>query len=101
MIGKSLLKIDCTARRPRPGHENTVSLTTVPVTNPARMRPANVSGGIIAFLNACFQMIIFPVTPLARASLMYSESRTFSIDDLTSRSSPAEGPEPRLMAGSM
>ena len=47
--------------------------------------PAKVRGGISAFRKACFMMIALELTPLARASLMYSESSTSSMADLTSR----------------
>ena len=47
--------------------------------------PAKVRGGIRAFLNACFKMMLREFTPLARASLMYSESITSSIAERTSR----------------
>ena len=87
--------------KPRPGHANTVSVTTVPAMNAAMMSAENVSGGMSEFFSACFQIsVVFP-TPFARASLMNSESRTSSIDERTSRINPADASHPRVTAGSM
>ena len=44
-------------------------------------------------------MIFLEITPFARANLMYSESRTSSIEDLTRRRMPAAGNQPSVTAG--
>ena len=66
---------------------------------PTSISPANVSGGMRAFLKACFHMIVPDPTPLARASFTNSESSTSSIDERTSRISPADASHPSVMAG--
>ena len=72
ITGKSLLIIAWKVIKPNPGHANTVSVTTVPAMNPATINAANVSGGINAFRNACFHIIVLELAPLARANLTNS-----------------------------
>ena len=64
-----------------------------------RLMPANVSGGIKAFRRACFQMTAVPDTPLARASLIYSESSTSSMAERTTLMLTAMKNQPRVMVG--
>src|SRR2546421_57767 len=58
--------------------------------------PANVTTGMSAFLSACTQTTRCSATPLRRASFTYSESRTSSIPERSSRIIPATTNQPRV-----
>ena len=100
ITGKSLSLMAVTASRPMPGQPNTVSTTTVPVVNAARMSPAYVTGTIRVLRKACFHTTVCAGTPFDRANLTNSESSISSIADRVRRTSPAAEPEPSVMAGS-
>jgi hypothetical protein len=62
--------MDCTASRPMPGHENTVSVTTAPPSRVPNCRPVIVTMGMAAFLSVCLATTSTSATPLARAVRM-------------------------------
>src|SRR5215471_887004 len=64
-----------------------------------RLIPASVSTGIRAFLNACLAMTKASGRPLRRASLMYSELNTSSIEERVSRICAAAKYQPSAKAG--
>src|SRR6516162_11958179 len=82
-----------------PGHANTYSTTTATLTMITRLIPANVNTGIKAFLKACLAITRDCGSPLIRASLMYSESSTSSIDDRVSLICAAAKYQPNAKAG--
>src|SRR5215475_10502803 len=82
-----------------PGQANTVSTTTATLIMMTRLMPASVSTGINAFLNACLAMTRDSGRPLRRASLMYSEPRTSSIEERVSRMWAAAKYQPSAKAG--
>ena len=59
--------IDCRAKVPRPGQENTVSTKTAPETTAENCNPAKVTTGFKAFLRACLTTTWRSDNPLARA----------------------------------
>src|SRR5438067_13790048 len=64
-----------------------------------RLIPASVSTGISAFLKACLPMTRASGRPLRRASLMYSEPSTSSIDERVRRMCAAAKYQPSAKAG--
>src|SRR5438477_5841421 len=82
-----------------PGHANTVSTTTATLIMMTRLMPASVRTGINAFLNACLAMTRDSGSPLRRASLMYSEPSTSSIEERVRRICAAAKYQPSANAG--
>src|SRR5437016_13196229 len=82
-----------------PGHANTVSTTTATLIMMTRLMPASVKTGISAFLNACLAMTRDSGSPLRRASLMYSEPSTSSIEERVRRICEAAKYQPSAKAG--
>ena len=101
ITGKPMLMIGLTVMRPGPGHANTVSVTAGPAMNAATINTPNVSGGMRASRNACFRITAVVPPPLPRTSLMYSESKTYSMACRTMRIKPAEANQPGVAAGRM
>ena len=100
--GKSLsLTAVNNASNPIPGHEDTVSMTRAPFSQPEKSRSIDVSGAMIALRSACLKTTVRQGTPLALASFTNSESRTSSIDDLVSRIRPAAAGQPSATQGNM
>ena len=82
-----------------PGQANTVSTTTATLTMMTRLMPARVSTGISAFLKACLVMTRDSGRPLRRASLIYSEPSTSSMEERVSRICAAAKYQPSANAG--
>ena len=82
-----------------PGQANTVSTTTATLIMMTRLMPASVSTGIRAFLKACLPMTSDSGRPLRRASLMYSEPSTSSMEERVSRMWAAAKYQPSAKAG--
>src|SRR5262245_4925891 len=82
-----------------PGQANTVSTTTATLIIITRLMPASVSTGISAFLKACLAMTSDSGSPLRRASLMYSEPSTSSMEERVKRIWAAAKYQPSAKAG--
>ena len=63
------------------------------------IKRALVTGAIKAFLKACLKITVENPTPLALASLIYSESNISNIEDLVSLINAAAAPHPRAIHG--
>ena len=64
-----------------------------------RLIPASVSTGISAFLKACLAITSASGNPLSRASLMYSEPSTSSMEERVRRMWAAAKYQPSVKAG--
>src|SRR5215831_4513640 len=87
------------ARRPVPGQEKTLSVTTDPVIRTPAMIAKNVKGAIDALRRQCFQTTFHSARPLIRVSFTNSVSSTSSIEERTSRMMAATWNQPSVMAG--
>ena len=93
------MRSDSIASLPIPGQANIVSVTTEPETRSPNVMPPNVRDGIMALRKACFHMTLCEASPLARANLIYSESKTSNMADLISRMLTAAKNQPRVIVG--
>src|SRR5215475_3432997 len=82
-----------------PGQANTVSTTTATLIMITRLMPAKVSTGISAFLKACLAITRDSGRPFRRASLMYSDPSTSSMDERVRRMCAAAKYQPSAKAG--
>ena len=91
--------METTRYLPRPGRENTVSVTTAPPRSMPYWMPMVVRVGAKAFLSACLVITFHSLRPLARAWVTYSRRSTSSMEERTMRATTAAMNRPRVMAG--